>query len=131
MIIFKMPTLGRRVPGRVDYLGAIFFMAAVTPFLLALTWGNSHGWLSLRVLSTFAASLVSLGIFFAVEIGNPDALMPIGLFRNKIFAIANSGRLSGQYGLHGRDQLPAAVCRSCAASARRTAACRSCRCWAA
>jgi EmrB/QacA subfamily drug resistance transporter len=90
MIIFKMPTLGRRIPGRVDYVGAIFFMAAVTPFLLALTWGNSHGWLSLRVLSTFAASLVSLGIFFAVEIGNPDALMPLGLFRNKIFAVANA-----------------------------------------
>jgi EmrB/QacA subfamily drug resistance transporter len=90
MIIFKMPTLGRRIPGRVDYVGAIFFMAAVTPFLLALTWGNSLGWLSLRVLSAFAAALISLGIFFAVEIGNPDALMPLGLFRNKIFAVANS-----------------------------------------
>jgi EmrB/QacA subfamily drug resistance transporter len=90
MIIFKMPTLGRRIPGRVDYLGAIFFMAAVTPFLLALTWGNSYGWLSVRVLSAFAASVVSLGAFFAVEIGNPDALMPLGLFRNKVFAVANS-----------------------------------------
>ena len=90
MIIFKMPDLGRRVPGRVDYIGAIFFMAAVTPFLLALTWGNSYGWLSVRVLSAFAASVVSLGAFFAVEIGNPDALMPLGLFRNKVFAVANS-----------------------------------------
>ena len=90
MIIFKMPDLGRRVPGRVDYVGAIFFMAAVTPFLLALTWGNSYGWLSVRVLSAFAASVVSLGAFFAVEIGNPDALMPLGLFRNKVFAVANS-----------------------------------------
>ena len=90
MIIFKMPALGRRVPGKVDYLGAIFFMAAVTPFLLALTWGNSYGWLSVRVLSAFGAALVSLGAFFAVEVGNPDALMPLGLFRNKIFAVANS-----------------------------------------
>ena len=90
MILFKMPDLGRRVPGRVDYMGAIFFMAAVTPFLLALTWGNSYGWLSTRVLSAFAASVVALGAFFAVEIGNPDALMPLGLFRNKVFAVANS-----------------------------------------
>jgi EmrB/QacA subfamily drug resistance transporter len=90
MIVFKMPDLGRRVPGRVDYIGAIFFMAAVTPFLLALTWGNSYGWLSVRVLSAFAASVVALGAFFAVEIGNPDALMPLGLFRNKVFAVANS-----------------------------------------
>jgi len=90
MIIVKMPDLGRRVPGRVDYLGAIFFMAAVTPFLLGLTWGNSYGWLSVRVLSAFAAAVAALGAFFAVEIGNPDALMPLGLFRNKVFAVANS-----------------------------------------
>jgi len=90
MIVVKMPDLGRRVPGRVDYVGAIFFMAAVTPFLLALTWGNSYGWLSTRVLSAFAASVAALGAFFAVEIGNPDALMPLGLFRNKVFAVANS-----------------------------------------
>ena len=90
MIIFKMPTLGRRVPGRVDYVGALFFMGAVTPFLLALTWGNSFGWLSARVLGSFATAAISLGIFFAVEIGNPDALMPMGLFRNKVFSIANS-----------------------------------------
>jgi EmrB/QacA subfamily drug resistance transporter len=90
MIIVKMPTLGRRVPGRVDYVGAIFFLAGVTPFLLALTWGNSFGWFSVRVLASFATAAVSLGIFFAVEIGNPDALMPMGLFRNKVYSIANS-----------------------------------------
>jgi EmrB/QacA subfamily drug resistance transporter len=90
MIIVKMPTLGRRVPGRVDYLGAIFFMAAVTPFLLALTWGNSHGWFSTRVLSAFAASVAALVAFLAVEIGNPDALMPLGLFRNRVFAVSNA-----------------------------------------
>jgi EmrB/QacA subfamily drug resistance transporter len=90
MIIVKMPTLGRRVPGKVDYLGAILFMGAVTPFLLALTWGNSHGWLSARVLSAFAASAAAFAGFFAVEVGNPDALMPLGLFRNKVFAVANA-----------------------------------------
>jgi EmrB/QacA subfamily drug resistance transporter len=90
MIIVKMPALGRRVPGKVDYLGAVFFMAAVTPFLLALTWGNSHGWLSARVLGAFAASLAAFGAFFLVEVGNPHALMPLGLFRNKVFAVANA-----------------------------------------
>jgi hypothetical protein len=43
-----------------------------------------------RVLSAFAASVVALGAFFAVEIGNPDALMPLGLFRNRVFAVANA-----------------------------------------
>ncbi len=90
MIIVKMPTLGRRVPGKVDYVGAVFFMAAVTPFLLALTWGNSYGWLSTRVLLAFAVAAASLLAFFAVEIGNRDALMPMGLFRNRVFSIANA-----------------------------------------
>jgi hypothetical protein len=62
----------------------------VTPFLLALTWGNSFGWLSGHVLGAFAAALTAFAIFFLVELGNPDALMPLALFRNKIFSIANS-----------------------------------------
>jgi EmrB/QacA subfamily drug resistance transporter len=90
MIIFKMPDLGLRRPGRVDYLGAIFFMAAVTPFLLGLTWGNSYGWLSGHVLGAFAVALISFAIFFLVEVGNPDALMPLALFRNKVFSVANA-----------------------------------------
>ena len=90
MILVKMPRIGRRVPGRVDYLGALFFMAAVVPFLLALTWGNSHGWASTRVLGAYAFALLSLVAFLAVEIGNKDALMPLGLFRIRVFAIGNS-----------------------------------------
>ena len=90
MIIFKMPALGRRVPGRVDYLGAVFFMAAVTPFLLALTWGSTYGWLSMRVLTAFGGATVAMAGFLLVEIGNPNALMPMGLFRNKVFAVGNS-----------------------------------------
>jgi EmrB/QacA subfamily drug resistance transporter len=90
MIIVKMPVLGQRRPGRVDYLGAIFFMAAVTPFLLALTWGSTYGWLSWRVLGGFAGSALAFAAFFVVEVGNPDAMMPLSLFRNRVFAVANS-----------------------------------------
>jgi EmrB/QacA subfamily drug resistance transporter len=90
MIIVKMPELGRRVQGRVDYLGALFFMAAVAPFLLALTWGNSYGWASARVLGSFAASAASLAIFLFVELGNPNALIPLGMFKNRVFSVANA-----------------------------------------
>jgi EmrB/QacA subfamily drug resistance transporter len=89
MIAVKMPRLGKRTPGRVDVLGAVFFMAGVAPFLLALTWGNTYGWMSTRVLASFAVAMVSLGAFFWVEIGNPHALMPLGLFRNRVFTVAN------------------------------------------
>jgi EmrB/QacA subfamily drug resistance transporter len=90
LIIVKMPSVGQKSPGRVDYVGAIFFMAAVTPFLLALTWGNGFGWTSARVLISFGASLASLVVFYLVEAGNPDALIPLGLFTNRVFSIANA-----------------------------------------
>lgn len=42
------------------------------------------------MLGAFAASVVSLGIFYLVEVGNPDALIPLGLFRNRVFSVANA-----------------------------------------
>jgi EmrB/QacA subfamily drug resistance transporter len=90
MIIVKMPAIGRRTAGRVDYVGALFFMASVVPFLLALTWGNVYGWASARVLVAFALALVSIAAFLLVEVGNPDALIPLGLFQNRVFSVANA-----------------------------------------
>ena len=89
MIVVKMPRLGTLIPGRVDYWGAVFFLAGVAPFLLSLTWGSIYGWASPRVLIGFGAAALSFAAFFLVERGNDHALMPLGLFRNRVFSVAN------------------------------------------
>lgn len=90
MIIVKMPQLSHRASGRIDLIGAAVFIAAVVPFLLALTWGGRrYAWDSWEILGLFGFSAIALIAFIAVEIGKPNALIPLGLFRNRVFAIAN------------------------------------------
>ncbi|KAI0819975.1 MFS general substrate transporter [Trametes gibbosa] len=41
---------------RIDWIGALFFMAAGILFLLALNWGSSQGWDAARVIACFVVS---------------------------------------------------------------------------
>ncbi len=65
-------------------------LATTIPLLLALTWGGTtYPWDSARILGLFAFSAVSLLTFIAVEARTPDAIIPLSLFRNKMFSLWN------------------------------------------
>jgi len=90
MIIAKMPNLSHKATGKIDYLGAALIIATTVPLLLALTWGgNTYPWDSVRILTLFAVSIVSLVLFILVEKRTKDAILPLGLFRNKTFTFSN------------------------------------------
>ena len=90
MIIRKTPPLNTGTGGKIDYLGAALLLVAFVPFLLALTWGgNQYAWTSVPLLSMFMASLVALGLFILVESRVDDPVMPLNLFRNRVFVITN------------------------------------------
>ncbi|WP_169944667.1 MDR family MFS transporter [Microbispora sp. H11081] len=75
---------------RIDYLGAALIVAGVSCFLLYLDWaGGELGWTapgSLAMLSGFVA-LAALFVF--VELRAPEPILPMRLFRNKIFSVGN------------------------------------------
>jgi len=90
MIVVKMPQLGHKATGRIDLLGAAIFVTSVVPFLLALTWGGRlYAWTSPEEIGLLAVAVAALVAFLLVEIGKPDALIPLALFRNRVFTIAN------------------------------------------
>jgi len=90
MIIAKMPNLSHKATGKIDYLGAALIIATTVPLLLALTWGgNTYPWDSVRILTLFAVSIVSLVLFIVVEKRTKDAILPLGLFQNKTFTFSN------------------------------------------
>lgn len=90
MIIAKMPNLSHKATGKIDYLGAALIIATTVPLLLALTWGgNTYPWDSVRILTLFAVSIVSLVLFILVEKRTKDAILPLGLFRNRTFTFSN------------------------------------------
>lgn len=90
MIAAKTPKLNHGTRGKIDFAGAILLLLVFIPFLLALTWGGSkYPWSSPTLLAMFGLSLVSLVVFIMVEARTPDAVMPLSLFRSKVFVITN------------------------------------------
>jgi hypothetical protein len=91
LILAKMPPLRpERGDGKIDYLGAMLFVAASVPLLLVLTWGGqSYAWTSPQILGLIAMGLVTLAAFVVVEKSVPDPLLPLSLFRNRVFTTAN------------------------------------------
>ena len=90
MIAYKTPRLNHGSKGVIDFAGAFLILVVFIPFLLALTWGgNRYPWSSPILLGMFAVSAVALVIFVLVERRTPDAIMPMSLFKSRVFVITN------------------------------------------
>ncbi len=90
VIAYKTPRLNHGTGGRIDVAGALLLLVVFIPFLLALTWGgNRFAWTSPQLISMFAISLLALLLFVRVEARASDAIMPLSLFRNRVFVMTN------------------------------------------
>jgi EmrB/QacA subfamily drug resistance transporter len=72
---------------RIDWWGAVTIAVGVVPLLLVAEQGQSWGWTSGRSLACFAVGIVGVIAWIMVErrMGD-DALIPMRLFRGKVFS---------------------------------------------
>ena len=56
----------------------------------ALIESNTYGWTSARILGAFAVAVVALGAFVLLELRQRLPMLDLSLFRNRIFAGANT-----------------------------------------
>jgi EmrB/QacA subfamily drug resistance transporter len=90
MIVSKMPTLTAGRGGKVDVLGALFIITAFVPLLLALSWGgHAYPWGSPLILGLFAVTVASLTAFLVVETRVPEPIVPLSLFKERVFSTCN------------------------------------------
>lgn len=81
----------RRTEHAIDYAGISFLGAAVTAVILLTTWGGTtYAWTSAPILSLAAGAVVLVAGFCLVESRAPEPLMPLGLFRNRIFTVTST-----------------------------------------
>src|SRR5919202_1567638 len=79
---------------RVDYAGAGVLSVAIACLLLACTWGGTtYPWGPAKVLGTAIAGVVLTAVFIAIERRVGGAPLPLGLFRERIFAVSAVGGL--------------------------------------
>jgi EmrB/QacA subfamily drug resistance transporter len=84
----KMPHVRR--DHRIDYLGAALVVGAVSSLLLYTAWaGPDEGWGSRTGLALLVGGVVLAVAFVAVELRASEPILPMRLFGNSIFAIAN------------------------------------------
>jgi hypothetical protein len=74
----------------VDWLGAALILAAATPLLIAVGRAEaSGGWARLDILALLGAGLVFAAALVAWERAAAQPMLPLRLFANRIFAVAN------------------------------------------
>lgn len=84
----KIPVVRRE--HTIDYVGAATIVAAVSSLLLYTTWaGPDHGWGSSIGLGLVAAGVLLAAFFVFVESRAAEPIIPLGLFKLRVFTLAN------------------------------------------
>ncbi|MDB5178757.1 MAG: transporter, partial [Patescibacteria group bacterium] len=85
-----LPNIKRDLRGKIDWLGAISVAGATIPLLLALIWGGSkYAWSSPTSLGLFTVAAIMTGVLIAVERVAEDPILPLRLFKERTFNLAN------------------------------------------
>jgi EmrB/QacA subfamily drug resistance transporter len=81
---------------KIDYAGAVTFMAGMGTLLFTLlSGGQTLSWRSLSVVILLIISIVLLTIFILIQLKHPEPLVPLKLFRKKEVAISNLSSFLG------------------------------------
>jgi EmrB/QacA subfamily drug resistance transporter len=76
----------RRLPQKIDWLGAILLMGGVVCLILATVWGgNEYGWASAQIIGLFVAGLALVVLFVTHARRIEDPVVPVRLFRTDVF----------------------------------------------
>jgi EmrB/QacA subfamily drug resistance transporter len=87
MVLRLVPNLKPKGRQRFDLPGALSLFTGLLALLLGLTLGQSLGFGEIRVLLLFAAAVVFLAAFVAIELRSSSPMIELGLFRNTLFSI--------------------------------------------
>jgi EmrB/QacA subfamily drug resistance transporter len=86
-----LPTAQKRVTHAIDYLGALL-VAAGTASLVLMTslGGTTYAWASPEIVGFGVAGIVFLVLFAAVERRAQEPILPLRLFKNRVFGVSSA-----------------------------------------
>jgi len=99
-LLLREPLEGRG-RGRVDVSGALLLTVSVLALLFGLLQGGTRGWTDAVVLGLFALVPLALFGFVLVEGRVSRPLIPLDLFRDRLFAVASAQGLLAGFALFG------------------------------
>ncbi|KAB2388066.1 MFS transporter [Actinomadura montaniterrae] len=92
-----------RNPGApaIDVPGTVLSVLGVGALTYGLIEGGSRGWTSPVILVSFAAAVVVLAAFAVVEARVPAPMLPLRLFRQRLFTVSNTAMIVVGFALMG------------------------------
>lgn len=92
-----------RNPGApaIDIPGTVLSVLGVGTLTYGLIEGGSRGWTSPVILGSFAAGVVILAVFVAVEARGSTPMLPLRLFRQRLFTVSNTAMVVVGFALMG------------------------------
>lgn len=90
LVVGALALPGARTAGkpRIDYLGILLIALAATGLTLVTSWGGvEYPWASPTILWMVVGSLVALVLFVLVERRAAEPMLPMRLFRNRVFTV--------------------------------------------
>jgi EmrB/QacA subfamily drug resistance transporter len=75
----------------IDYLGAVLLAASLSAIVLYTSLGGTtYGWGSAQLIALIVAGFVLLAAFLFVEARAAEPILPLGLFRNRVFSVTSA-----------------------------------------
>jgi EmrB/QacA subfamily drug resistance transporter len=102
ILAVTLPATIERVRRRIDYAGAALLAVALTAtVLLADLGGTAAPWSSPLIVALGLAAVLSFVAFVVVERRSAEPVMPLGLFRNRVFSVTSGIGLIVGFALFG------------------------------
>jgi EmrB/QacA subfamily drug resistance transporter len=100
LVLFALPnSFGDKV--RADVIGLVLAGIGVFGLVYGIVRGNDAGWDSFEVMGSLAGGAILLVLFVFWEWRTPAPLLPLRLFRDRSFTVANLVGLTFSFGIFG------------------------------
>ncbi|HEX3566582.1 MAG TPA: DHA2 family efflux MFS transporter permease subunit [Acidimicrobiales bacterium] len=86
---------------RLDIGGVVLASIGLFGVVYGLVQGNSHGWTSTGVLTSFVVGVAGLAAFVWWELRVENPMLPLRLFKNRAFAAVNVTAMLFSFGMFG------------------------------
>src|SRR5580658_7328583 len=79
----------KKVPHKIDYLGAGMLAIAATSLVLLTTWGGTqYAWGSAMIVGLGALAIAATAAFLFIQTRAAEPVLPLHVFRNRNFSVA-------------------------------------------
>jgi DHA2 family methylenomycin A resistance protein-like MFS transporter len=85
----------------IDVPGTVLSVLGVGALTYGLVEGGSQGWTAPAILGSFAAAVLLLAAFLVVEGRSAAPMLPLGLFRRRLFTVSNTAMVVVGFALMG------------------------------